>query len=80
MLTFSIYATYCELKLKNSYKKTIPLKKYYFGRCRLLYASSGKAGNTFVEAGSLIIASIVSPNPVTIGSAIHVVAKIHESY
>ena len=32
-----------------------------------------------VAAGSLIAASVVSPNPVTIGSAIHVVTEIYES-
>lgn len=32
-----------------------------------------------VGAGSLIAASVVSPNPVTIGSAIHVVTEIYEN-
>ena len=32
-----------------------------------------------VAAGSLIVASVVSPNPVTIGSAIHVVTEIYEN-
>lgn len=33
-----------------------------------------------VAAESLIAASVVSPNPVTIGSAIHVVTEIYENY
>ena len=32
-----------------------------------------------VAAGSLIVASVVSPNPVTIGSAIHVITDIYEN-
>ena len=32
-----------------------------------------------VAAGSLIAASVASPNPVTIGSAIHVVTEIYEN-
>lgn len=32
-----------------------------------------------VVAGSLIAASVVSPNPVTIGSAIYVVTKIYKN-
>lgn len=32
-----------------------------------------------VAAGSLIAASIVSPNPVTIGSAVHVVTELYEN-
>lgn len=30
-------------------------------------------------AGSLVVASVVSPNPVTIGSAIHVVTELYEN-
>lgn len=32
-----------------------------------------------VAAGSLIAASVVSPNPVTIDSAIHVITEIYEN-
>ena len=32
-----------------------------------------------VATGSLIAASVVSPNPVTIGSAIHVVTEIYDN-
>ena len=32
-----------------------------------------------VAAGSLIVASVVSPNPVTIGSAVHVITDIYEN-
>ena len=32
-----------------------------------------------VAAGSFVVASVVSPNPVTIGSAIHVVTEIYEN-
>ena len=32
-----------------------------------------------VAVGSLIAASVVSPNPVTIGSALHVVTEIYEN-
>lgn len=32
-----------------------------------------------VAAGSLIAVSVVSPNPVTVGSAIHVVTEIYEN-
>lgn len=32
-----------------------------------------------VGAASLIVASVVSPNPVTIGSALHVVNEIYEN-
>ena len=32
-----------------------------------------------VAAGSLIAASVVSPNPVTVGSAVHVVTEIYEN-
>ena len=32
-----------------------------------------------VAAGSLIVASVVSPNPATIGGAIHVVTEIYEN-
>ena len=33
-----------------------------------------------LSAGSLIIVSVVSPNPVTIGSAIHLVRKIYDNF
>ena len=32
-----------------------------------------------LAAGSLVAASVVSPNPVTIGSAIHVITEIYEN-
>ena len=32
-----------------------------------------------VAAGSLLVASVASPNPVTIGSAIHIVKEIYEN-
>lgn len=32
-----------------------------------------------LAAGSLVFASVVAPNPVTVGSAIHVVAEIYEN-
>ena len=32
-----------------------------------------------VAVGSLVVASIVSPNPVSVGSAIHVVTEIYEN-
>lgn len=31
-----------------------------------------------ISAGALIVASIVSPNPVTIGSSIHIITEIYE--
>jgi hypothetical protein len=32
-----------------------------------------------ISAGALIAASVVSPNPVTIGSALHIVTEIYEN-
>jgi len=32
-----------------------------------------------VAAGSLLVASIVSPNPITIGSAIHVIGDLYDN-
>ena len=33
-----------------------------------------------VAAGSLIVASVINPNSITIGSAIHVVTEIYDNY